>query len=116
MVAALWAIEGGITPRIGWGWWLWGALLPVCVAAAVWTEETADEGCLEPPGGTALAILVLVLIGAVAVWLPAMGLRFMVTHASVWRRVGFLFMSAVWLVIWGYFWLVVLSITRCAED
>lgn len=120
VVVALRKLERGITPRIGWGWWLWGALLPVCVAAAVWAEETADEGCADTLSGTVLATLALVLIGAGASSLPAIWLRSIVTHAGVQRSADFLFslvISAVWLAIWGYFWLVLWQLTLgCGGD
>ena len=110
-------LERGITPR--WGWWLWGALLPVCMAAAVWAEETANEGCwvTENAARRVSITLALVLVGAGAAWLPARGLQFMVSDAGVWRRVGFLFMSAVWLAIWSFFWFVVWRMTfGCGGD
>ena len=118
VAVGLWTLERGIAARIGWGWWLWGALLPVCVAAAVWAEETANEGCSATLTDTRriLATLALVPIGAGASWVPAMGLEFTVSDASVWRRVGFLLLSAVWLVIWSFFWFVVWRLTfGCAD-
>jgi len=109
VTVGLWAVERTGQAQISWRWFLWGALLAVSIAAAMWAEETATEGCSGTLNGTrrVLATLALVAVGTVALWLPASGIRRMPTPGGLWRAAGFLVLGALWLLVFTFLWFVV---------
>lgn len=110
VAACLWRLEEGASrPPIGWRWYIWGSLVAVSVVAAVWAEETAEEGCSGTLNDTRrfLATLALVAIGAAAFWLPSSAMWSAFGRDGLSRPAGFLTVAALWLLLWGFLWFVV---------
>jgi hypothetical protein len=83
--------------------YLWVVLIAISIAAAVWGNMAAEEGCRATGnvGGRVAVTLALLAIGVVALLPPIAAIRLLADRAIL------PLLSALWLLVWAAVWMTV---------